>query len=170
MIAAAAILLLGAAQAAADVPVPPPVQQAAPAPLMLPAGTALRLTTVDEISSRSVRQGQRFALRVANDVLVGSRIVIPSGTAAVGEVEALSGKGMFGKAARLSLQPLFVDLAGERVNLLGTSETRGHGATTAAAIATVFSPLGLLITGKSVVVPAGTVLYARVRSDVVVAQ
>jgi hypothetical protein len=135
--------------------------------VVLPAGTSVRLATVGPIDSRSVKQGQRFALRVAEDVAVGSRIIIPRSTGAVGEVEALSAKGMFGKAAKLTLSPLFVDVGGQRVNLIGSSTEKGHDAMAGAAVTTVLvGALGLIITGKSATVPSGSILLGRVRTDV----
>lgn len=133
----------------------------------VPSETPVRLVTLAPISSRAVRQGQRFELRVDEDVAVGGEVVIPRGTPAVGEVEAVSGTGMFGKPGRLVLQPLFIDIAGQRVNLAGISRDRGHDATAAAAVTTVLvGALGLVITGKSATLPAGTVLFGRVRTDV----
>ena len=138
---------------------------------VLPAGTSVRLATLAPIDSRSVKQGQRFALRVVDDVTVGSRIVIPRGTDAVGEVEALSGKGMFGKAAALSLRPLFVEVAGQRVNLVGTSTEKGHDATAGAAVTTILvGAFGLIITGKSAKVPIGSTMFGRVRTVVALPQ
>lgn len=148
------------------------VQQAtAPASekLVLAAHTPVRLTTNGTIDSRSIRQGQRLALTVADDVTVGSRIVIPRGTPAAGEIESLSEKGMFGQSARFALRPLYVDIAGHRVNLAGTSEQKGKNAVAAAAVTTVLTNgLGLFITGKSAVLPAGSTLLGEVRSDVTI--
>jgi hypothetical protein len=135
----------------------------------LAAHTPVRLTTDGTIDSRSIRQGQRFALTVADDVIIGSKIVIPRGAPAAGEIESLSEKGMFGKSARFALRPLYVDVAGQRVNLTGTSERKGKDAVAAAAITTVLTNgLGLFITGKSAVLPAGSSLSGEVRNDVTI--
>ena len=72
------------------------------------------------------------------------------------------------QAARLVLQPLFIDVAGERVNLVGDTEQRGKDATAGAAVTTFITPFGLLITGKSAVVKAGSAMFGRVRTDVAV--
>ena len=133
----------------------------------VPAGTPMSFVTTTQISSRSVRQGERFPLQVSEDVILGSQVVIPKGTAAVGEVEAVSGKGMFGKAGSLVLRPLFIDIGAERVNLVGATADKGHDGTAAAAVTTVLAgAFGLIITGKSAVLPAGSALYCRVRTDV----
>ena len=150
-------LMLGLAQAPASLP----------ASVMLPAGTPVHLVTVDAVDSRSAKQGQRFALRIDEDVSVGTTVVIQRGTAAVGEVEAVSGKGMVGKPGKLVLRPLFVEIAGQRVNLVGVNEERGKDATTGVAVGSILlSPLGMFITGKSASVPAGSPLPGRVRTDV----
>jgi hypothetical protein len=133
----------------------------------VPAGTPMSFVTIAPISSRSVKQGQRFPLQVSEDVTMASQTVIPKGTAAVGEVEAVSGTGMFGKAGNLVLRPLFIDIRGEHVNLVGATADEGHDGTAAAAITTaLIGGFGLMITGKSAVVPAGSRLYGRVRTDV----
>ena len=160
-----AALALIAADAPASAPIPAPVQ-APTAKVVVPAGTAVRLETVGTVDSRSVKQGQRFALRLAEDVMVGSQLAIPKGTPAVGEVEAVSGKGAFGMAAKLVVRPLFLDIGGERVNLVGMNDKSGKGQTTEAAVTTAVVTFGLFITGKSATVPPGSLLLGRVRSDV----
>lgn len=140
-----------------------------PGAVVLPADTLVQLTTVDVLDSRSVKQGQRFALKVSEDVAVGSAVVIPKGTAAVGEVEAVSGTGMVGKAGKLVLRPLFVDVAGERVNLVGVSAKRGADSTTPVAVGSLLlSGWGIFITGKSASVSAGSPLPGRVRTEVTI--
>lgn len=143
--------------------------QAAPAPVTLRAGTPVRLTTVSEISSRGLVQGRRVPLRVAQDVAVGGEVLVPAGTAAVGEIEAVSEKGMFGKAAKFTLRPLFVELGGRRVNLTGRRQQAGEKGTTAAAVTTFLAGgLGLIITGKSATLAAGSEVLAEVRDDMAV--
>lgn len=143
------------------------IAAAASGSVAVPAGTPMSFVTTTQISSRSVRQGERFPLQVSEDVTLGSHVVIPKGTAGVGEVEAVSRKGMFGKAGSLVLRPLFIDIRGERVNLVGATADKGHDGTAAAAVTTaLIGGFGLIITGKSAVVPAGSPLYGRVRTDV----
>jgi hypothetical protein len=154
-------------------PPAPPVADApsgAPLAIRLPAGTPIRFVTEAELHSKSLIQGQRFGLKVADDVKVGSALVIPRGTPAVGEVEYLSEKGMFGKSAKFTLRPLFIDLGGRRVNLDGITSQRGNRAVTEAAITTVLTGgLGVFITGKSASLPAGSSLDGTVRDDALVA-
>jgi len=140
---------------------------AAAAPAGIPAGTPVPLTTGEALDSRTARQGQRVALSVRSDVAIDGMTVIRAGTPAVGEIEELSGKGMFGKAGRLTLTPLFVTLpGGRRLFLSGRESQRGTRQVAGAAVTTVLlSGLGMFITGKSAVVPPGTPIEGEVRSD-----
>jgi hypothetical protein len=134
--------------------------------VILPAGTPVRLATVGEIHSKSIRQGQRLALTVTEDVKVGDRLLIARGTPAVGEIESVSDTGMMGKAGKFSLVPLFVELPGRRVNLVGEQQTRGKRQVGAAAVTSVITTFGIFITGKSAILPAGSPLVGEVRTDV----
>lgn len=140
-----------------------------PASVTLRALTPVRFVTESAIDSRTVRQGQRFTIIVAEDVTDGGRVVLAKGMRAVGEVEAVSGKGMFGKAGSLVLRPLFVELGGQRVNLDGVMEQRGKGQVGSAAVTTFLTGgFGLIITGKSATLPAGSLLEGRVRNDTII--
>ena len=152
----AALMLAAQTATATVIPPPPPLPAIAPTPLRLVSGTPIRFVTNGAIDSRSVQQGQRFALTVTDDVITESVVVVPRGTAAVGEVDAVTEKGQFGKAASLSLRPLFIELNGQRINLVGLNESRGHKAVGAAVATTLLiGGLGLLITGKNASLPAG---------------
>jgi len=142
-------------------------EAAADGTVTLPGMTPVRLATRDVIDSRSVRQGQRFALTVTAPVKLGERIVIPAGTPAVGEVETLAAKSSGGRAARLALVPLFIEWRGERIFLRGRREEAGGSSVGASVAVTVLlSPLGGLISGKSATVPAGSVIDGEFRSEV----
>jgi len=152
-------------QGAAEPPALPPATAAAP--LVLRAGTVVRFATEGPIDSRSVSQGQRFGIVVAEDVRIGDLLLLPRGTRAVGEVEAMTERGVFGKAGSLALQPLFVNHGGQRIYFEGLSHQQGKNQVGGAAAATfLLGGLGLMITGKNVQVPAGSPMIGTVRSDV----
>jgi hypothetical protein len=162
-------MMLAAALMLALLPVPatPPPAANPPALVRLPVGTPIRFTTNGPIDSRSIRQGERFGLTVADDVMAGGQLVMPRGTPAVGEVEALSDRGSFGRGAKFTLVPLFVDFGGQRINLTGAAKTEGRSQVGAAAVTTVLiGGVGLLITGRSATLPAGSELRGEVRSEV----
>jgi hypothetical protein len=137
------------------------------APVRLAAGVKIRFVTDGAIDSRSIQQGQRFGLTVADEVLVGSQLVIPRGTRAVGEVDSVTDRGSFGRGATFVLRPLFIDLNGQRINLVGSTEAKGKSQVGAAAVTTVLvGAVGLLITGRSATLPAGSTMTGEVRNDV----
>ncbi len=136
---------------------------------LIRAGTPVAFVTESVIDSRTVRQGQRFTIIVVDDVIVGDKPLILKGTRAIGEVEAVTGKGMFGKPGTLALRPLFVELGGQRIYFDGLTEQRGKEQVGGAAVATFAAgAFGLIITGKSATLPAGSRLEGRVRSDVTI--
>lgn len=165
MILAAALLL----QMLPDVPaMPPPILATQPWRPVLAAGTPVRLMTAGPIDSRNLRQGQRFALVVAADVVVDGKVVIAKGTAATGEVASITEKGMFGKGAAFTIQPAFIDLPGQRVTLTGEHVQQGKKQVAAAAATTLLiTSFGMFITGKSATLPAGSELQAFVRTEAV---
>ncbi len=167
------MLVLAAWLAQGGVPIVPSVPAASRlsvnAPLRLAAGTPIRFVTDATIDSRAIVQGQRFSITVAEDVMVGAAVVITRGTKAVGEVDAVTHKGMFGKSGTMALRPLFIELGGQRLNLTGATSSRGKGAVGAAAVSTVLvGALGLIITGKNAVVAAGSPLTGELRDDAMV--
>lgn len=164
-------MMLAALWLAAAVPqlaVPGVVTEAsADGTVTLAAMTPVRLATRNVIDSRSVRQGQRFALAVTEPVKLGERFVIPAGTPAVGEVEAVTAKSSGGLAGKLALVPLFIEWRGERIFLRGRrEEAGGSGVGASVAVTVLLSPLGGLISGQSATVPAGSIIDGEIRSDV----
>ena len=159
-----AALVAALALQAPPAPAPGPV---APATITLRASTPVHFVTEAAIDSRTVRQGERFTIIVAEDVSVGETLVLAKGTRGVGEVEAVSGKGMFGKSGSLALMPLFVERGGQRIYLEGALEQRGKEQIGGAAVTTaLLGGLGMAITGKSATLAAGSPIDGRVRSDV----
>ncbi|MEO5773094.1 MAG: hypothetical protein ABIQ32_03115 [Sphingomicrobium sp.] len=130
----------------------------------LESGTELQFVTTEQLDSRTVRQGQRFGLELAVDLVESGTVVLRRGAMAVGEIEAVGQKQMFGMSGSLVLRPLFIDVDGRRVNLEGTLSQKGSSGQGAAIPAVIVAgSLGLIITGRSARVPAGTRISARVR-------
>ena len=157
-----------AAVAATPAPAPAPVvavaRPSADANSLLPANTEVLLRLNSEVNSKKARKGDHFDLTVANDVMLGNYIVIPRGTPARGEITYRTGKGAFGKSAKMEYSITSLDLNGQSIPLQGHFRQEGNGntgATVATAIAVgVFSAF---VTGKSAVVPAGTELKVYTR-------
>lgn len=164
----AAVLLLVAAQAAQAAPDVPPAAVAAP-PLsgpVLRAGTPVLARTLERLSSRDARQGDRFRIAVVQPVLVDGLVVIPAGTQGYGEVRRVVEKGMMGKSGKLEIVPLFVELGGARIALDGAAADKGDSNLAPVVLAWPLVGSGLgFISGTHAIIPAGTDLPARVHAD-----
>jgi hypothetical protein len=170
MIAPAGLLLaLAAAQAAQAAPAPepvPPIQAPPVSGPVLKAGTPVFTRTLDALSSRTARQGDRFRIIVLRDVLVDGLVVIPAGAQGYGEVHRVIEKGMMGKSGRLEIVPLFVEIGGARIALDGASRDKGDSNLAPVLLAwPLAGPAMAFVSGTHAIVPAGTDLEARVHAD-----
>jgi hypothetical protein len=153
---AAALLTAAPAGAAA---------QAVPAPV-LRHGTPVLLKTVAPLSSKRARQGQRFDLEVLDEVRVEGMLVIPRGAHGVGEVSRVVTKGMMGKAGKLEVRVLYVEVAGKRIRLDGSASDKGaSGAAPVVLAAPLIGVSAAFFRGKSAVLPAGSTIEGFVYQD-----
>jgi hypothetical protein len=138
---------------------------------VLRAGTEIGMTLLEPLSSRTARQGQRFALEVTNDVSVDGLLVIPRGTRGVGEVDTVIEKGMLGKSGRLAIRPLFVEIGGARILLEGSARGKGDSGLGPVVLAAPLIGLSAaMFSGRSAVIPAGTPIVGRVSRDLPLAR
>jgi hypothetical protein len=139
------------------------VQEVRYAPQLVPVGTPVRLMNLVEINSRSAFIGQKFKLRVQDPVLVDAKTVIPVGTLAWGEVVAFQGNGAVGKAGKIGVKILYLDLPEGRLPLNGNSSQEGNGNATGVAVAVIsFGLLGLFTAGDSARLKGGDQIVATV--------
>lgn len=136
-------------------------------PLVLKAGTPVPLATRVEVSSKTHRQGDRFALEVTDPVTVGGHVVIPRGSPATGEVARHRGVGAFGRGGRLQLTLLYVTVDGRNIRLTGQETGQGKDAAVPAYAAgmVVAGALGAAIKGKDAFIPVGTPMTGFVYRD-----
>ncbi|MBL0916678.1 MAG: hypothetical protein IBJ13_14605 [Sphingopyxis sp.] len=150
--------------APAAAPAAPAVAVAAIAPtLMLPSYSEIILTPDVEASSKQLREGDTVLMHSLFDVMHNGVVVIPKGTPAKGTVTWRTGKGAFGKSAKMEIT--FNDLTmpnGQKVALAGKHRQEGAGNTGAAVGAVVaVGVFGAFVTGKSAIIPVGQHLTAR---------
>ncbi|HEY2346824.1 MAG TPA: hypothetical protein VGH80_13270 [Xanthomonadaceae bacterium] len=127
---------------------------------LVPAGTEVAVQTLDTMSSATAKLGDRFAVRVATDVRVGDRIVIPAGSPGKGTVIFARTHGPSGRAGALDLRIDEIDLPSGAIRLESFGSHRGidrrNGARAAMAVAGL---IGLLaVQGTEITLPAGTQL------------
>lgn len=149
-----------------EAPTQPSPVIAAPAPLVLLKGTLVRLMLTKEINSRDNHAGQRFSLRVDEDVKVDGVTIVPIGSKAWAEVVSAEGTGAAGKSGRLNARLLYVEAMGQQVQIEGERAAKG-GSSTGAVVASVlaFGIPGLLMKGNNATLRAGEIFNGYTVSD-----
>lgn len=135
----------------ADQGMPPPINApAATAAAVLVSGTPVRFMILKEINSRTARSGDRFKLRVHEPIYLNNAIVVPVGATAWGEIVSVEQNGAVGKAGKLGVRLLYLELPAGRIPLRGEYGDKGDGNGAGVVLAVVgFGLLGLLTGGDS---------------------
>ncbi len=178
-IAAAALALAApalaqqSAPAAAPAQAPAPAAEAAPAALLVPRDTPVRLMVLNEVSTRSAKAGDRFVLRVDEAVAVGGVTVVQVGAKAWGEVTQAEESGALGRSGKLDAKLLYLEAGGTRVPIGGERSSSGQaggrqvtmGAVGFALAAPLAAPLALLAPGNNARLKAGEIYTAFIDGD-----
>jgi hypothetical protein len=128
---------------------------AAAAPVTLPAGTVLRVRTVDPLDSRKIQQGTIFDVVAAQDIFENGVLAVPRGANLQGQVLGVKKAGAFTGSAGLALQLTNLNLSGQAYPLatdVFASDTRGKGGYTAAntvSAAAIGALIGAAVGGGS---------------------
>ncbi|GAA4756474.1 hypothetical protein GCM10023264_25150 [Sphingomonas daechungensis] len=168
-----ALVVFAAAQAAAPAsngvqwaPLTPNQPAAAPAAQVtpavrrsLPAGTQVSVTPLQEISSKHVKEGERFQFRVVNDVVENGVVVIPRGSMATGVISMQTGRAIGGKSGKFDVTFEKVEANGRVFPLMGTHRQEGKGNTVGALLGSI------LISGRSAVMMPGQIVTAMVKEQ-----
>ncbi|HYG29413.1 MAG TPA: hypothetical protein VD887_04275 [Allosphingosinicella sp.] len=130
---------------------------------VLPSNTDVVLRLTDMLSTRTNRTGDTFPLTVVSDVLVDGRVVIPSGTRAVGQVTWRTGRGGFGKSGKMEIALRYIELNGQRIPVTGFHRQEGDGNTAGTIGATLAAGVigGMLVHGSHARIPAGREFTVR---------
>jgi hypothetical protein len=129
------------AQTAAPVDAVVPAVAAAPAAvpspqLILPANTEVAVTPNDDVTSKGIKVGHTFVISTMNDVMYNGYVVIPKGTPGQAKVTWRTGKGAFGKSAKMEVSFESLTLGGRKIALMGKHRQDGQG-NTGATLGTV---------------------------------
>lgn len=134
--------------------------------ITLPLGTEIPLQTEQELSSKTNAKGYIFELVVTQDVVRDGRVAIPKGSRAVGELSHVVAKGAFGRSGKLEARLLYLVVNDHTIRLGGRLGRRGEGGTTETVLTAVaVGTLAFIVTGKSAVIPAGTLLSGYLDRD-----
>jgi hypothetical protein len=145
---------------------PPATSLDRPGAIVVAKDTLVRLMVLNEVNTNSAKPGDRFVLRVDENVVVGGMTVIPVGAKAYGEVTRIRSNGAVGKAGSVGAKLLYVDLGGDHIPLGGEDESKGRkeggGVVMASAI---WGPFGLLMKGGPGKLKAGHIFNGYIASD-----
>jgi len=124
----------------------------------LPSNTDIWLTLDRKLDSHDVKVGDSLTFKVARDVMLGNYIVIPRGTPANGRITMRSGRGAFGKSAKLDFDIDTVSLSGHAIPVSGHFHIAGDGNTgaTIGAVAAAGVIGGVFVKGRSAVAAEGS--------------
>ncbi len=155
---------LQAAQAPTARPAPAVAAQTQAAPAIapqtslvarfLPAGTLVSLTPLEELSSKHIKEGERYQFIVVNDVVDNGGVVIPRGSNAIGVITKQTGRGIVGKSGKFDVTFESVTANGATFALSGIHRQEGKGNTVGALLGSMW------ITGHSAVMLPGEVVTA----------
>jgi len=143
----------------------------------IPQGTRVPLELVSGLSTKTAVRGRQVDLRVAEDVWVGTSLLVRKGEKTKAVVGEVTQPGSFGKSGGLSLDFGNVRAVDGTLVDLGVwsrdqKEGRGYAAGASIGGAAVLGPIGLVgglfVKGSHVELPAGHRIDAAVRWDAVV--
>lgn len=134
----------------------------------LPEDLSIKLETRQDISSKTARVGDRVELAVAKPVVIGGVTLIPAGAPAVGEVVSVRDNGLLGRSGKLGISVSKLTAGEVDIAVHGQHNAQGKsGKLGAMGAGMIFPPLGIIIRGKDVKLPAGTSFDVLVDREVV---
>jgi len=125
--------------------------------IQIPAGTRVLLRTLQTLTPKEFKVGDKISLAVASDVIIDDKVVIKAGAPAVGEVTESKEKGIAGQADKLSIAVKNVEAVDKTyVALLGSKTVQGEEKMVMAIILALLCLPLILIPGGSASIPEGT--------------
>jgi hypothetical protein len=138
-------------------------------------GTPVKLRLARNVSSADAQVGETLDFEVLDEIRVGNTVVVPVGSTAWATVTEAQPKRRMGRAGKLSVNIDAVRLAnGQKAALRAVQGGSGGshaGAVTGAVVATSLivwpaAPLFLLMKGKDITIPKGTVITAYINGNI----
>jgi len=137
------------------------VDATGPAPVaaarFIAAGTQVSLAAVQELSSKHIKEGERYQFTVVNDVTDNGTVVIPRGSMATGLVTMQTGRAIGGKSGKFDISFEKVEANGVTFPLMGVHRQEGKGNTVGALLGSI------LISGRSAVMLPGQIVTAMIK-------
>jgi len=136
----------------------------------LPSNTEVWLSLNHQLTSKGSKVGDKFDATVSRDVMMGDYVVISRGTPAHGQVAYRTGKGAFGKSAKMEFDLVDVQVGDRFIPLSGHYRIEGQGNTGAAVGAVIaVGVFGAFVTGHSASANQGSEWKAYTKEPIMVA-
>ena len=146
------------------------------AQVVVQKGTDVDLKFMQQLNSKTAKEGQPVKLAVANDVMINGHDILKAGTPVTGVITKVDHRDHFGKNARIRLALNPVHTKGgmlyleprEKGHITGRRSDTAGAASAGGAV--VLGPVGLVggyfVVGKPVKVHVGDTLYTEVSRTV----
>lgn len=166
--------LLGATAMGASAQTPHPSEPSAPsivqpAQMSIPGGTLVKIEIAEEISTKTRRPGETFAIRLSEPLILDGQVIIAAGAVGRGEIVHAKPAGMLGAGGEIILAARYLEVGGERIRLRGFSFGQSGANNSGAILAASFVPYvgyaAILITGGNVVIAPGASAQAKIAVD-----
>ncbi len=157
----------------------PPVKK-----IKLKRGTVVTLKLAEEIDSYNAEQGEIVKMELFIDVVVEDESVAKTGVNAFGKIAHARKAGMFGRGAVVELEAGYLQtIDGQMIPLKGAKLKKSGKSRKGLAISLsvlvpaiglaassppmiIFAATGFIIKGKDVEIPSGTIMTAKIASDI----
>ena len=135
--------------------------------ITIPDGTEVKLLLKNPLSSATAQPEQRIEFTASEAVVVHGVTVIEKGAPAVGHVTEAQPKKGFGRKGKLNFSIDSVQsTSGENIRLRSSKSASGSDSYGKAGVVTLLTgPLGALVKGQDVEVPAGTAFTIYIDGD-----
>lgn len=138
--------------------------------IQIPAGTRILLRTLQTITPKEFKVGDRVNLAVASDVIINGNVVIKAGAEATGEVTVSKERGIAGQADKITISLKSVKAVdGTFVPLSGTKSVEGEEKMVMAIILALLCLPLVLIKGGEASIPEGTQIDTLVAAQTTIA-
>lgn len=143
---------------------------ATPAPVCCtaPNGSLVQIEVVPLLSTKTMKRGDRFEIRLAEPLIVDRVVLLPAGLTGGGEVVHAAGPSLGGKPGEVILAARYLDYDGRRIPLKGMKLGRAGQDNGAASLAvSMVTPIGMFIPGGHVEIVAGSRANAKLAADTI---
>jgi hypothetical protein len=150
----------------------------APRFFKIPADTAIRVRTKNEVSSETARVGDDVQMEVLADVIVNGYVVIREGASAVGQISRVREARSMGRRGNVALTLKYVEaVTGEHILASGSRGEKAKGKTgertaevvvTTAVFGAPIAALWLFEKGEESAIPPGTAFSVYTAGDTMI--